>query len=252
MTVSQTPNLCQVFYEHKDKQYIVRNGHEIARFPAGKENKIKAQWTAIAHDSPALADIAHEMHAEGLADEGRIIRAARLLLEGKIAAHKHDGDFTRATVQASGPNRSPVTGLPNYQVIFNLKWSCDCYDYQRHADDGELQHRCKHSLAVEMAQRLAAREQADFEAAGQREAADKSERRGRRPGHTFNEVPGDGGISDQDLDEPLPAEYQRMLAQEMARRKRIERERGYKWALGNHQPRRKIGSMPVEWQVRGR
>lgn len=37
--------------------------------------------------------------------------------------------------------------------------------------------------------------------------------RGRRDGHTYEIAPGDGAISDQDLDAPLPAEYERMLAQ---------------------------------------
>lgn len=47
--------------------------------------------------------------------------------------------------------------------------------------------------------------------------------RGRRDGHTYEIAPGDGAISDQDLDKPLPPEYERMLAQAEIQRQAEQR-----------------------------
>lgn len=154
MNLPQNTPLCKVYFDRSARQYIVRNGREIARFPQGPENKVKAQWLAIEHDSADVYAIARELLAGGV-DEGRLIRAARLVIEGKITNSEFDGDYVRARVEASDGNRSPVTGWPYYQVTHNLTWTCDCYDYINRADAFD-RRPCKHILATQIAQRLAA------------------------------------------------------------------------------------------------
>jgi len=149
-----TTQLSTVAFCRKTRQYIVKNGRVIGAFPAGPENKVKAQWLAIAHDAPAVADIARSLmseysHIEGI--EARIIHAARLVIEGRITEFESDGYYVRAIVQASEGNRSPVTGWPFYQVHYNLVWTCDCPD--RHFNHAEP---CAHPLAVEIHRRLEA------------------------------------------------------------------------------------------------
>lgn len=167
LNVAQNQELCKVFFDRSAKQYIVRNGQLVGTFPAGKENKVKAQWLAVEYDAPELATIARELLAEGFADEGRIIRAARLLIEGKLEINQKDGDYLRATAPASGDNRSPITGLDHYQVYHNLTWQCDCFDYERCWEDNH-QHKCKHIIAAEIARRKIA----NVSEAAQRKAQD--------------------------------------------------------------------------------
>lgn len=213
---SQAP-LCKVLYDRSAKTYNVRNGKLIGSFA----DKIEAQWAAIDHDNPAVGRIARRLLADGVADEGRTIRAARLVIEGKITDHVHDGDYTRAQIEAGDGNRSPVTGLAQYQVVHNLKWSCDCYDYEANAAAGS-QHKCKHILAVMIHQALEA-DRAEFQAAAARKQADRIER--SRSLAPFSDVPGDGGRTLADIDNaPIEAEYMREVAREMARRERVARE----------------------------
>jgi hypothetical protein len=176
-SVTHTPDLCKVFFDRSAGEYIVRNGREIARFPQGSENKVKAQWTAVEHDAPDVARVARKMLADGLADEGRLVRAARIVIEGKITEHYQDCGYTQAEVLASDGNRSPVTGWPHYQVYHNLTWVCDCQDYCNHQAAGS-QHKCKHVLAVMIHQAIEA-ERREFEAAAARKQADRIERRRR-------------------------------------------------------------------------
>lgn len=153
-TVAQTPILCKVTFDRSSREYIVRNGCEIARFPQGEENKVKAQWLAVEHDHPGAARFARELHAGGL-DEARALKAARIVIEGKVTVEKHDGDYTRARVEASDGQRSPSTGCPFYMVYHNLTWGCDCADYEFARDNGDKKHVCKHIAAVQIVTRLA-------------------------------------------------------------------------------------------------
>lgn len=155
-TVAQTPILCKVTFDRSSREYIVRNGCEIARFPQGEENKVKAQWLAVEHDHPGVARFARALYAGGL-DEARAIKAARIVIEGKVTIEKHDGgSYTRARVEASDGQRSPSTGCPFYQVVHNLTWTCDCADYEFARDGGDKKHVCKHIAAVQIVTSLAA------------------------------------------------------------------------------------------------
>lgn len=173
ITIAQNTPLCKVIYDRSAREYIVANGREIARFPSGPANKVAAQWLAIQHDAPDVYEIAREMLAETLADEGRVIRAAQIVIAGDLITSHHrdraDGlnDFTQARVLSQ---TTPAhEGRPEYNVIHNLRWTCTCEDYDRHG----WGHRCKHTLAVELTERM----DDDFAAIARRKWDDKIERR---------------------------------------------------------------------------
>lgn len=150
MSIAQNNPLCKITYDRSAREYIVRNGREIARFPSGPKNKTRAQWAAIEHDSPAAAKIARDLVAAG-ADEVRAIKAARLYIEGKV-------DLAAQTVASSDGER-----------VYSC-WShhCDCDDFDngQRRRFGYVEHgapvvdgigvACKHTLARTIAQRIAA------------------------------------------------------------------------------------------------
>lgn len=147
-TVAQTPEIYKVRFNRSQRVYQVYNGRVVAEFPSGPANKLAAEWCAIAHSNLTLYNIARQMLDAGH-DERRLVRAAWLVLEGKITHRNYDGDYTSARVTASDGNHSVTTGWPFYLVYHNLKWTCDCADYQINNTA-----RCKHSLAVDLANRL--------------------------------------------------------------------------------------------------
>lgn len=168
-TIAPSPVLCKVFFDRSARQYIVRNGCEVARFPHGPENKVKAQWAAIDHDRPDVYAVARELLAGG-GDEGRLIRAARLVTLGKVTESTFDHGLARAQVEASEGNRSPVTGWPHYLVTHNLVWSCDCHDYQSRSEASD-RRPCKHICAVMIVQQLMNRESAQMSRADEPDRA---------------------------------------------------------------------------------
>lgn len=161
--MNSTPpaELCKVFFDRSARQYIVRNGREVARFPQGPENKVKAQWAAIEHDSADVYAVARDLAGAPGADEARIIRAARLVTLGKVIESNFDSGLARARVTASEGNYSPVTGWPHYQVTHNLVWSCDCANYQGRPEASD-RRPCKHIYAVIIVQRLMSRKSAQM------------------------------------------------------------------------------------------
>jgi hypothetical protein len=227
MTVPQSTPLCKVFYDRSARAYIVRNGHEIARFPSGKANKTRAQWVALEHDAQQVASIARDLVNAGH-DEGRVIRAARLVIEGKITIDQHDADFTRAFCPASEGNASPVTGLPHYQIIHNLTWGCQCHDYINRREDGERKPICKHILAAMIATRLAD----DFNAAAQRKLESDLDR-----AHALAD--GAGAIQ---------RAYTYRGETKSIEQQRREARAGLGSALKSQHPRAGIGSTPLAWK----
>jgi hypothetical protein len=174
-TTAQKQTLATVHYDRSSKQYIVRNGHELARFPAGAENKVKAQWLAISHDNGQVYEVARQMVEAGH-DEQRVIRAARLLIEGKLLEHHQDGDYSWALVQASEGNRSPITGDTLYYVTHNIIWKCDCQDWVNQRDAGNRQPRCKHCYSVMLLEKMTNQAQAETETAALRQAEEHQDR----------------------------------------------------------------------------
>lgn len=167
MNLTQPSQICKVYFDRSAGEYIVRNGREIARFPQGPENKTKALWAAIEHDAPAVASAARDLVALG-ADEARTIKAARLIIEGKVIQSRFDGDFAALRIEASAGNLSPVTGWAFYQISRNLRWKCDCCDYVYRAD-AFGPYACKHILAGKILQLLEQRRRD----AAERKAADR-------------------------------------------------------------------------------
>lgn len=152
-TIAPPVVFCKVFFDRPARQYMVRNGCEVARFPMGQENKVKAQWTAIEHDRPDVYAIVRELASEPGADESRVIRAARLVIEGRVIESNFDSGLVRARVMASKGDHSPVTGWPHYQVTHNLVWSCDCTDYH-HRTEASDRRPCQHIYTMMITERL--------------------------------------------------------------------------------------------------
>lgn len=162
--------LCKVTYDRSAREYIVRNGREIARFPSGKTNKIKAQWCALDYDDATIAALARDLVAAGH-DEKRAIRAARLVIEDKVHAG-HVESQTHEGVVYSVSNRA-FLGI-----------HCECVDYEngREARFNERRNApptvdgqtgCKHALA----RLIVDKRDDDVTDAGRRKMADKIERR---------------------------------------------------------------------------
>jgi hypothetical protein len=149
--VSQPP--AAVSYDRSARVYRVANGRLIGEFPAGPENKVRAEWLALSYNDGRLYEAAQAMVVAGH-DEKRTLRAAGLILEGRVIERYHEEGYTRATILASRGNRSPITGLENYQITHNLIWRCECEDYVARRDIGERHPLCKHILAVMLIERI--------------------------------------------------------------------------------------------------
>ncbi len=146
-SVTRQKELSKVFFDRKTKRYVVRCDDQVlAHLPHGPENKLKAQWLAIGHDTPQEYQVARAMLVQGH-DEGRLIQACRLLAEGRLIHIKRNDNLIEAEVKAGDGNLSPVTGLTVYHIFSNLIWTCTCRDYEIHGHG----HRCKHSLAIQIA-----------------------------------------------------------------------------------------------------
>lgn len=158
-----TPPAAAVTYNRSARQYIVvsgaashrpqANGREIGRFPAGAENKIRAEWLALSYNDGRLYEAAQALVIAGHC-ERRTLKAAQIAFEGKVTERYHEGNYSRALVLASQGNSSPVTGQGFYHVYHNIVWSCDCEDHEGRRDAGETQVICKHCLAVMLIERL--------------------------------------------------------------------------------------------------
>lgn len=170
--VTDPDALTKIYIDRDTDEIVVRNGREIARFGRSEENLVKAKWAAIEHDQPAAFAVAQAMLAQGR-DEGRLIKACRLLARGLVTRFRRDAGFVEAIVTASAGHRSPVTGQPFYHVHNNLVWSCTCHDHQFNGHG----HRCKHTLAVEIAAKLATPlDPVAVAQATEREAQERTER----------------------------------------------------------------------------
>src|SRR5262245_22601441 len=165
-----------VTYDRSARQYIVANGREIGRFPAGEGNRVKAEWLALSYNDGRLYSAAMAQIAAGHC-EARTLRAAQLVLSDRVIEHYHEDNDSRALVAASQGNRSPVTGQDLYHVYHNLKWSCDCEDWQGRREAGEAAPICKHVLAVKLIEYLNGDDLADFEVYRRREEEALIERR---------------------------------------------------------------------------
>lgn len=150
-TVSQPA--AGVSYDRSARQYIVANGREIGRFPAGAENKTRAEWLALSYNDGRIYEAAQAMLVAGH-DEKRTLRAAQIAFEGKVTERYHEGNYSRALVLGSEGNSSPVTGQGFYHVYHNIVWTCDCEDWEGRRESGERGHFCKHILAVMLLERL--------------------------------------------------------------------------------------------------
>lgn len=168
--------LATVTYDRSARQYVVANGREIGRFPAGKENRTRAEWRALSYNDGQLYQAAQAMLVAGH-DEGRLLRAAALILDGRVIDRYQEGSYSRATIQAGDGNRSVVTGQDIYHVTRNIIWSCTCEDYQGRRDAGERTPLCKHALAVMLLERQAGEDEAEWRQAQVRELEHLQERR---------------------------------------------------------------------------
>jgi hypothetical protein len=170
----ESPELCKVFYDRSARRYIVRNGTDIARFPSGKANKAKAQWAAIKYDGADVYEAAQALLSqygdiEGL--PGRILRAARMVQEGKV-----NGDWVES---ATVPGRSYEVGERSLVGPY-----CGCVDYEngREARFNERPHSaptitgwgtiCKHILAAMIANEASERQAEAMAQVAQRKAQD--------------------------------------------------------------------------------
>ena len=173
MSIAQNTPLCKVFYDRSAKQYHVRNGELIATFPSGKANKIKAQWLAIQHDNSDVYDAAQTQLAQYSDTKemvGRILRAARLVIEGKVQP---------------GRVESQTHDKRSYEVSQRelIGSMCGCQDWQdgreaRFSDRGYAaptvngETVCKHIIATRIAATVSSVQTQEIDVVAQRKADD--------------------------------------------------------------------------------
>jgi hypothetical protein len=168
-----------VSYDRSARQYIVANGREIGRFPAGRTNRVRAEWLALSYNDGRLYEAARSLVTAGH-DEGRTLRAAELILAGRVIEREKKGSYSRAVILAVAGNYSPETGAGRYYVYFNIIWQCDCQDWLDRRESGERQPICKHNIAVMLLERLAGEDERELDAIALREWEHLAERNAAR------------------------------------------------------------------------
>jgi len=150
------PQLPTVRFCRRQRVYIVANGREIERFPAGPDNRIKAEWAAIAYASPLTHQAARALAGELASVQGaggRVLKAAWIAVKGDVQG---------------GTVRSQSTPGKLYRVeersLIGLYCPCDDYQLGREARFYERPHAaptaggqtlCKHVLARLIVERAA-------------------------------------------------------------------------------------------------
>ena len=133
-------------YEPRARKWIVANGAEIARFPAGRLGKHQAQLHALGQDRPDLAALIYKIVGRNYDSKAISIalKAAYILIDGRLYS---DG-FVQSQSRPGVFHQVTWSGIPK-------TYGCTCEAMQFCAIYIEgVGWTCKHSLADHFADLL--------------------------------------------------------------------------------------------------